>query len=180
MQAEAIVRMLPSVFQTEFDAPDRRGSSPLAALLAVMESIHAPVESVLAAVDRPFAPYRAPDAFVAYLTTWVDLAWVVLPSADDVRIPLPGGTGRLRHLVAAAAELSADRGTARGLARFLQVALGVGPVVVANDPERPFRVRVTMPAQSRSVEPLVRRIIDHQKPAHVTYELVYASDGAER
>lgn len=180
MQADAIVRMLPSVFQTEFDASDRRGSSPLAALLAVMDTMHAPVESVLESVDRPFAPYRAPDPFVAYLTLWVDLAWLVLPGVDDVRIPVPGGTGRLRDLVAAASELSADRGTAKGLARVLELATGVRPVTVANDPERPFGVRVTMPAESQAVEPLVRRIIENQKPAHVTYDLVYASDGADR
>lgn len=174
MQADAIARMLPWMFQAEFDDPAKIGRSPLAALLGVMESMHAPVEKVLGSVDMPFAPYLAPDPFVAYLALWVDLAWMVLPGADGVTIPVPGGTGRLRDLLAAASDLSANRGTAKGLARFLELATGTQPVVVENDPDRLFNVRVTMPAASQPSDALVRRIIDSQKPAHVTYDLIYA------
>jgi phage tail-like protein len=175
MDADAIARMLPFVFQDDFDDPAKQGRSPLVALLGVMQDMHTPVESVLASIDAPFAPYRAPDPFVAYLTMWVDLAWLILPSADGVRIPVPGGVGRLRDLVAAASELSAARGTAGGLARFLEVATATKPVLVENDPGRSFNVRVTMPASAQSLEALVRKIIDNQKPAHVSYDLVYAA-----
>lgn len=176
MQADAIVRMLPWMFQAEFDDPGQQGHSALGALLAVMEAMHAPVEKVLGSVDVPFAPYLAPDPFVAYLTLWVDLAWMVLPGVDGVSVPVPGGTGRLRDLLAAASELSANRGTANGLARFLELATGSRPVVVEADPDRLFGVRVTMPAVSQPADPLIRRIIDTQKPVHVTYDLVYAAE----
>jgi phage tail-like protein len=176
MNADAIARMLPWVFQVEFDDVAKRGRSPLVALLGVMENMHAPVESVLGSIEAPFSPYRAPDPFVAYLTMWVDLAWLVMPSADGVRIPVPGGVGRLRDLVAAASALSAQRGTAAGLARFLEVATATHPVIVANDPDRAFNILVTVPAASQSNEALIRKIIDSQKPAHVTYDLVYAAD----
>lgn len=176
MQAEAIVRMLPWMFQVEFDDPRQHGRSPLGALLGAMETMHAPVEKVLGSVDISFAPYLAPDPFVAYLTLWVDLAWMVLPGVDGVSVPVPGGTGRLRDLLAAASELSANRGTAKGLARFLELATGSHPVVVDADPDRLFGVRVTMPADSQPSDPLIRRIIDTQKPAHVTYDLVYAPE----
>jgi phage tail-like protein len=170
MQIDAIARMLPWVFQVEIDDPARQGQKPLAALLAVMEALHAPVEDVLGSIDAPFAPYRAPDSFVAYLTLWVDLAWMVMPGADGVHIPVPGGAGRLRDLVASATELSAARGTARGLSRFLEVATGASPVVVESDPARPFGLRITMPDTSQPSEALIRRIIEIQKPAHVTFD----------
>lgn len=176
MRADDVARMLPWIFQAEFDDPGKQGRSPLAALLAVMEAMHEPVEAVLGSVDTPFAPYRAPDGFVAYLTMWVDLAWLVMPGAGGVAVPVPGGTGRLRDLVAEASELSASRGTAKGLARFLELATGTGPVVIDEDPEVAFAVRVTMPAASQPSDVLVRRIIEIQKPAHVTYNLIYAPE----
>jgi phage tail-like protein len=165
------------IMQSELDDPNKLGHSPLAALLAVMEQLHTPVEDVIATMDAPFAAYRAPDPFVALLSMWVDLAWLLLPSPDGVQVPLPGGVGRLRNLVDSASELSAQRGTATGLTRFLEVALGTSPVEVLSDPDRPFAATVRVPAALQGLESIIRRMIDDQKPAHLSYVLTFSDSG---
>ncbi len=68
MKQAEIIPLLPGVFQRAI-----RPGSPMTALLAVMESLHAPSEDVLTRLDAYFDPYRAPDAFVVFLAGWVDL-----------------------------------------------------------------------------------------------------------
>ena len=115
MKQAEIATLLPGVFQRAI-----RPGTPLAALLAVMEAQHAPVEALLVELDGYFDPYRAPDLFVTLLAGWVDLdrLFAAPPEALDeanIRHLYGPGLGRLRELVAAAAYLSRWRGTA-GLA----------------------------------------------------------------
>ena len=179
MKRAAIERLLPEVYRRTV-----REGGPLAGLLDVMEGLHAPSESALASIPAVFNPYRAPDAFVPVLAAWLDLERLFdVPTTGDVpaeslRRPISTGLGRLRELVASAAELSRWRGTSRGLLRFLEIATGLRGysveerVVDADGAVRPFHVRIRMPAAARPHRPLVERIIEHEKPAYVTYELL--------
>jgi phage tail-like protein len=161
MKSAEILRLLPGVFQRT-----ARASSPLAALLSVMEALHAPSEQVLENLDALFDPRRAPDRFVPFLARWVDLD-----------LPVTTGLGRLRELAAAGVELSRWRGTARGLLLFLSTATGrqdfeldekvPGP----NGLPRPFHIRVRAPGELAPHRPMLERIIELEKPAYVTYEL---------
>ncbi|XXF77098.1 phage tail protein [Myxococcaceae bacterium GXIMD 01537] len=163
MRSLEIQHLLPGVFQRTVEP-----GHPLAALLDVMEALHAPSEDVLAHLDALFDPYRAPDAFVPFLAKWVDLD-----------LPVTTGLGRMRELVAAAVELSRWRGTARGLLLFLQTATDsrdfeLDEKVPGPDGRpRPFHFRVVAPAALQPHRALLERIIEREKPAYVTHELSF-------
>jgi phage tail-like protein len=152
MRLDRLGRLLPEVFQRTI-TPE----SPLFALLAVMEELHRPSEEVLANLDAFFDPRRTPERFVSYLASWVDL---------DVAVAI--GPDRARGLVAEMVALSRLRGTRKALVRFLTVATGIPGFEID---EKPFHIVVRMPAASLPYENVVRKIIELEKPAHVTYEL---------
>ncbi len=161
MQPPEIERLLPGVIQRTLE-----DGSPLRALVEVMSALHAPSEAALAALEANFDPRRAPDAFVPFLARWVNL---------ELRITT--GLGRQRELIAAAAELSQWRGTAKGLIRFLVTATGLAGFTVDEQLRdergalRPFHVRVNAPAEAAAHRAMVEQIIEREKPAYVTYEL---------
>jgi phage tail-like protein len=180
MKQREIERLLPGIFQRAVHP-----GNPLDALLAVMETLHAADEEILDQLDTYFDPYRAPDMFVPYLAYWVDLARFLPADIDEAlqsSAPLwPPGLGRLRELIAASADLSRWRGTARGLVRFLETATGVPGFTIDENPvdaggrALPFHIVVTGPLASQAYEPLLRRIIGQEKPAYVSYELRFSA-----
>ncbi|PTL84222.1 phage tail protein [Vitiosangium sp. GDMCC 1.1324] len=162
MKRNEIARLLPGVFQRTLEG------GPLLALLDVMEALHEPSEASLAELPALFHPLRAPERFVPFLARWVDLG-----------VPVTTGLGRMRELVSAAVELSRWRGTARGLLLFLRTATGREDFVIeeqvpgANGRPRPFHLRVRAPAELAEHRPMVEAIIEREKPAYVTYELLF-------
>src|SRR5262249_49938521 len=108
---------------------------------------------------------------------------LLVASTDEggaARVPeFPTGDGRLRELVASAAYLSRWRGTRKGLLRFLEVATGlkgfdVDENVAGPDGRvRPLHVRVLAPHAAEPYQALIRRIVDLEKPAYVTYDLAF-------
>ena len=122
MKKGQIKRLLPAVFQGAV-----RPGNPLSAILDVMESMHVPSEAALDSLDVNFNPYRAPDAFVPYLASWVDLEVLLDVPRSESPTSMPSlstGLGRLRELTAAAVTLSRWRGTRKGLCLFLETATG--------------------------------------------------------
>src|SRR5689334_8240861 len=104
MKQTEINRLLPVVIQRTI-----LPGTPLDAILKVMEGLQAPSEDVLEHLDSFFNAYRAPDAFVPYLASWVDLErlFIAVPEEfEGVIPPFPSGTARLRELVASAAYLA--------------------------------------------------------------------------
>ncbi|MEP7105250.1 MAG: phage tail protein [Chloroflexota bacterium] len=175
MKPTDIARLLPEVFQRTVG----RGT-PLDALLEAMSELQERDEQVLTGLDRYFDPRRAPDAFVPFLAVWMDLERVLARPADHyypaqaTDSPLQSGLGRLRELVAASAELSMRRGTARGILRFLEIATGVHGFAVDEEiAGRPYHVRFRAPAGAAAVSALVARLIELEKPAYVTYDLEF-------
>ncbi|MEO8075542.1 MAG: phage tail protein [Acidobacteriota bacterium] len=179
MKRTEIERLLPVVFQRT-----ALPGNPLTALLQVMEVLHQPSEGVLRNLDAALDPRRAPDAFVPFLARWVDLEPVfdAAPEESSVerqRQPISTGLGRLRELVAAAAQLSRWRGTARGLLLFLETATGVTGFTIdeqVSGPDglpRPYHIRVHAPASTAAHRILIERIIELEKPVHVTYQLEF-------
>jgi phage tail-like protein len=168
MRSAELVQLLPGVFQ----APPRLGGR-LKALLETMEGFHAPGEAALAELDALFDPRRTPEGFVPLLARWMDL-----------ELPVTTGLGRLRELVAAGAELSQWRGTARGLLLFLSTATGrrdfeLDERVPGPDGRpRPFHIRLSAPAELRPHRALLEDIIGREKPAYVTHELHFKAPEA--
>jgi phage tail-like protein len=176
MKQSEIKRLLPAVI-----GRTARKGNPLHTLLGVMEMLHDPSERVLDNLDSYFDPLRAPDAFIPYLAGWVDLDRLLVANAAELREkappPFPTGVGRLRELVASAAFLAKWRGTATGLLRSLEIATGIQGFSVEENPlgpdrlAQPFHIRVHMPSEAARYEVIIRRIIEMEKPAYVTYDL---------
>jgi phage tail-like protein len=143
-----------------------------------METLHAPSEAVLNDLDAYFDPQRAPDPFVPYLAGWVDLSVLVEGVMAPGDVEFPSGTGRLRQLIAIAAYLSRWRGTRAGVQRFLEVATGEAGIEIEENPGgRPFHLVVRIPKSAERYRLLIARVIDLEKPAHVTAELVPLQEG---
>lgn len=149
--------------------------SPLAALLDVMEALHAPSEEVLAGLDRYFDSRRTPDRFVPTLARWLDQGPLLDRVGDELgEGEFPSGNGRLREVVALAAYFSRWRGTRRGMIAYLEVGTGVrGFDVVEHAGGRPFHLRFIAPAAAEPYRTLVEAIIEQEKPAYTTYELAF-------
>jgi len=162
--------------------------SPLAAVMAVMEELHASAEDVLARADEFIEPYRAPDPFAVMLASWLDLDryldWTSgRKGVGEARYA--AGLGNLRSLSTEAAQLMRWRGTRYALERFLGVATGLnGFAVTENPPDeqgrpRPFHIHIQAPAAASRIADLVRRIVEQERPAYVTYDIAFSS-GAEK
>ncbi|MBG6104882.1 phage tail protein [Micromonospora vinacea] len=165
MRRSAIERLLPAAYQRAC-VP----GSVLWALLDVMEGLHAPDEAILAEVDALFDPYRAPDGLVVRLTRWVAMDHVVASPRPDTPLPLP--VGRLRDLVANAALLARWRGTPYGLRRALELATGMSGFAIDEPAERAFHVVVRVPVAAAGQLAVITRIVEAEKPASATVEIV--------
>lgn len=178
MKQDEIKKFLPAVFQRTVHA-----GNPLDALLDVMENLQAPAERILEDVDRFFDARRAPAEFVPFLAHWVNLDrifWTNGGSGEaDLDSPLTPKIGYLRELVAGATYLAQWRGTKKGLLLFLQTATGeknfeiIERVKDAAEQIIPFHLKIRAPASLQAQEDLIRRIIESEKPVHLTYELEF-------
>lgn len=172
MHRDQIARLLPTTYQLA-----ARPGSPLDALLSVMEELHRPAEEVLDEVQVVIDPYRTPDAFVPWLTRWVDLDWVVAGADDETADPSGVELGRLRDLISIGHLLAQWRGTEVAVVLMLTTVTGVDGFRVEESPERPFHLVVTAPAAARPYEALIRRAIEVMKPAATTAELHIEQEG---
>jgi phage tail-like protein len=177
MERTHIARLLPEAYQGAI-----RADNPLGAVLAAMEALHAPAEARLDTLDAQVDPLRADEPFVFMLADWLGLAGYLDWSGGRPGFGMPSfaaGTGRLRLLVAEAVELGRSRGARSTLERFLTVATGLSGITIedaigdAAGRPLPFHLRVTLPAAAGRYADLIGRIVDAERPAHATYEIVF-------
>lgn len=184
MQPDRIARFLPEIYRLTLGAKH----GVLESLLAAMGALHQPAEQILEELDGYFDPVRTPDRFLPMLAGWLDLGAYLdwsggRKEAGDPRFA--PGMDRLRLLVTRAADLNARRGTRTALEEFLTVATGMdGFTVEENSPDsrqnpRPFHLRVRAPDAAKKYGELIARIVDGERPAYATYEIVYASGGMQ-
>lgn len=166
MKATEIKQLLPHAFQQA--APP---NSPLAALLAAMEALHDPCDQHLDRLPLYFDPRRAPARFLPFLASWLDI-----DASLALRIP------HLRELTANAAALAKMRGTRQALIDFLETATGIRgfevdePLLDPAGVHREFHIRVSAPPQAKPLRAVIEAIVEREKPAYVTSELVFESD----
>ena len=168
MARTSVLSCLPEVF-TSACLP----GGPLEALVAAADGMQQPVSDLLDHLDAHVDPFRAPRRMVSYLAAWVDLDWLTLPAGAASRSSLPLGSAPLRDLITSSADLAAQRGTAAGLVRFLELATRVTGFAV-EDAGR-FHVRVLVPDAAGPQRDTVARIVAALKPAHVTADVVVAT-----
>lgn len=174
MQATELLRLLPEIIRRTA----QRGT-PLDALLQTMAALPIRDEQILGQLDAYFDAYRAPDRFVPFLAAWVDLGWLPVRDLEPATGGVHGAVDvdRLRDLIAAAPRLAQLRGTAAGLALFLSTATGVSDIRILDSGrgtavQRPFHLRVEVPAAAAPQRALIELITRTEKPAHVTCEIV--------
>lgn len=171
MKRADLEALLPAVFQDAIV-----DGSPLDAILDAAARLPEPDEALLANVDQLFDPRRTNDDMVAFLASWVDLdRFLIRRASDNTGGELATGSGPLRELCAAAAELSHKRGTREGLSRFLEIATGQRGFRIEENrdrhgTERPFHLLVTAPAGTQPHAELIHAIVAYEKPAYVTYD----------
>ena len=181
MKRSEIESLLPSVVQRAI-----RPLSPLSAILDVMEALLRPSEQALTRLAAAFDPRRTPDDFVPFLARWVDMDRLFAEGHDAESIvwsrsTISTGLGRLRELVASAAYISRWRGTTKGLLRFLHTATGYKDFEIKENVDgdgqpKLFHLVVIAPASMQPHKVLIERIIESEKPAYVTYDLVIKSE----
>ncbi|MEW6231987.1 MAG: phage tail protein [Chloroflexota bacterium] len=158
----------------------------LGRFLMIFEEIFIPLERLLDNIHYYFDPVMAPEEFLAWLASWVNLVL-------DENWPVE----RRRRLIHSAAELFRWRGTKRGLEEYLQVYTGMRPAIVEHVSAEAWKGRGTLPAgfatgpdHSFTVilpvanlgqinATVVKSIIELEKPAHTTYTLKIVSKGQE-
>lgn len=176
MKAEEIAALLPAVFRNALP-----GDTTMAALLDAMEVLQDPVERRLASVDGVFDALTTSDPFAPMLARWVDLEW--LYADEDQTDPFAAAQswfesglpiGRLRLLIEESHRFAQERGTARELVRFLEIATGVDGFSVddAITGGAPFHLRVLVPPAAQNHMSLIERIVNTEKPAYATWEAV--------
>jgi phage tail-like protein len=167
MKRVEIEQLLPGIFRRAVHS-----GGPLDGLLEGMEGLHSPSEEVLSHLDAIFDPRRTPDRFVPFLARMLDLDHLLRPVQDE---PISTGTGHLRELIAAASSLSKERGTAKGLVRYLETAVGVRGFRIDENTTRAFHVRIQAPESCAAHRVLIQKIIEFEKPAYVTYDLEFVA-----
>jgi phage tail-like protein len=179
MKRSEIEKLLPTVIRRTI-----RRDNPSVAILEVMSALHEPSEAMIARLDSIFNPFRTPDLFVPFLARWLDLERIFDGAgapASNRRSTISTGLGCLRALTASASYLSQWRGTKKGLDHFLEIAIGTQGVVIEEQAPGedgapiPFHLRVIAPDSAKLHRSLIERIVESEKPAYVTYELVFAS-----
>lgn len=173
MEAAAITRMLPEVFERA------AVSSPLLrALVESMAELLARPDAVLTDLDRFFRPQVAAPRFLPALASWLDCEWLLTGEQQRGREPYGPGVEHLRAVLTHVCELSSWRGTATGLTGFLQLATGVTGFEVRTSEERAYHVVVVVPPAAEPHLGVVERVVHVQAPACVTTEIVVAAAAA--
>lgn len=148
------LRYLPPLFQED---------DVVNTLLLAFEAILGPIERTVDQIDAYLHPALTPAGLLPWLASWV-----------DVELPAGWPEERRRALIAGAARCYPLRGTRRGLEMLLQL-YAAAPVEVddhaADLPMDTFRV--TVPAELKAEEELMRQLIEREKPAQTSYELCY-------
>ena len=182
MKVKQIINLLPYVYQEACNE-----KSPLKALLNSMETLHKKTEAQLDVLDETLDARRTSPDFVYFLAGWVDMLDVLsqqdefLQENDPENMELVSGLGRLRELIMQSAEIARWRGTSKGLTKFLETATGLAGykieecVTGEDNHEKAFHIRIKAPVQSKTMHSLIKRIIELEKPAYVTYELEFTN-----
>jgi phage tail-like protein len=149
-----LLAYLPGIYHTEF----------MTRFLAMFEAILTPIEWHVDNFDLYLDAGTAPITFLNWFAQWFSLEFDHSWSEAQKRTLL-----KEAHII------FARRGTAWSLSRLLEIYLDEMPEIedtARNLPAFTFIVRI--PRAENDVDgQLIRNLIDANKPAHTTYELVF-------
>jgi phage tail-like protein len=187
-----LLRWLPGHWSRPDHERDPSGALFVERFLALCERVLTQIEVQYEDLARLLDPRTAPSGWLEWLGTWLALSF-------DPSWPLE----RRRALIREALSLYRRRGTPAGLARYVEVYVGLAPVIVerfrwrgtgrrlgmlvaAEEPSDPdegahiFDLYVTLgQSEARTVvEGVVRAIVEAERPAHTLYELRFVDPDA--
>jgi phage tail-like protein len=128
--------------------------------LQIFEAVWEPLEQRQDHIHLLFSPRTCPVSWLPWLASWFGLS--IDPYLSE---------SRARALLAEAIEIYRWRGTRYGLARAIEVCLGIRPIIVVR-PDTPhvIRVKVSQADTARAgVMSTLRELITTHKPAHMGY-----------
>lgn len=173
------LQYLPAIYQAD---------PFLGRFLLIAETILQPIEQMIDTMADYFDPHLTPEELLPWLASWVDLDL-------DENWPLE----QRRELVSWAVTLYRWRGTRRGLRQHLQLYTGLPPLIVENfdgmrlgqdaalglntrlgeQQAHAISVTVMLDGAREVNEQVVRKIIEAELPAHVSYTLDVLPTGPE-
>jgi phage tail-like protein len=191
----ALTEWLPALFSRRDPETEPPGANFLERFLTLFEGEFTRMEGAFESVSRLLNPAAADPEWLAFVASWLDLAF-------DPSWPVE----RRRALVREGAALQAGRGTPAALARYLEIYTGTAPTIIEGFTKRPplpiqlgargalgvaplggkasdaraaedfahrFTVTVMLPqGDARTVaRSTVLRIIESMKPAHTVFTL---------
>jgi len=187
MKRTDIKKLLPSVMQRSMvnprpssDTDTYQTGSILSTFIEVMEQMHEPTEHLLDNLHKVFDPRQVPECFLPMLAHWTNLISLFQPDKAGAEPSLwkertlPTEPGHLRELIATSVQLSQWRGTIYGLKQVLQMATGISNFSI-KEGAKPFHVQVGVPEAARKYWELIGRIVEQEKPAHITAEIFIKS-----
>lgn len=128
--------------------------------LQIFEAVWEPLEQRQDHIDLFFSPRTCPVSWLPWIASWFGLS--IDPYLSE---------SRARALLAEAIEIYRWRGTRYGLARVIEVCLGIRPIIVVR-PDSPHVIRVSVPQADTAradVMSTLRELIATHKPAHMGY-----------
>lgn len=145
---------LPSIYQTNF----------VSRFMAMLEAILMPIEWKVANFDLYLDPATTPPYFIPWLAGWFGITFDPTWKEEQRRL-----------FLAEAYQIFARRGTKWALGRVLEIYTGRAPEITdLHDPAQPFLFTVKIPFRERDVNRrLIEQIIETDKPAHTTYQLIF-------
>ncbi|KAB8144604.1 FHA domain-containing protein [Chloroflexia bacterium SDU3-3] len=127
--------------------------------LQIFEAIWEPLEQRQDHIEMYFDPDTAPARFLPLLAQWLTIPM-------DIHSP----ESRQRDLLNEAMDMYKWRGTRYGLARIIQLVIGVVPEI-SDEPNAPFTIRVRV--QNAPDQPIDKTLLEQtillHKPAHIGY-----------
>lgn len=159
----AYLQYLPALFsESEF----------LSRYLMIFQTIWEPLQHRQDHLELYFSPTTAPEGFLGWLAAWLGLE--VDPHWPEAR---------RRAWLLEALHLLRWRGTTYGIRRAIELGCGVSPNL-HEDPARPHFIRIALPdPKEENVDGVTRegtlRLVAHNLPAWVEYEVVFMSAGGE-
>ncbi|NQZ56950.1 MAG: hypothetical protein HRT88_05700 [Lentisphaeraceae bacterium] len=164
MKSDKILTLLPSAFRQAVE-----GHRSYSALIELMEHYQQPAENVLEEMQRYFDIERAPDHFIPYLAHWLGRAWLL--ELDGILGEGPQRYTRMRTILLSDTLLSRTRGTEPGLLLLLRLATSINGFSFEEMEDKPFHMVLVCPAAAEHRRELIQAIVEHEKPAHLTFEI---------
>ena len=132
---------------------------------------------------RLIDPATAPEEMLPWLANWYGWGWLFVdPDDPRRRLPLPRAfppnPSRLRALLLAWPQINRMHGQAEALRLALDVATGLPGINLDIDADRQH-LTVRTPALPMDWATWLARLIAHERPAHMTWELLPGSEPSQ-